>query len=115
MSQIGFVGPVNDVGAMRELAKELNGARKSEYVAQQKRQGCLHERVFLAETPRGPMILAYRDAPNAGFQMARLATSSNAFDKFYLESVIKTAGVDFSKLPPGPPPHLIFEYVSGKP
>ncbi len=115
MSTIGFVGPVKDVGAVRAFASELNGARKEEYVAAMKRQGCAKERVFLAETPMGPLNLVYRDAPNAGMQMASLSTSSNAFDKFFLESVVKMAGFDFTKAPAGPPSHLAFEWVSGKP
>jgi hypothetical protein len=114
MSTIGFVGMVKDVSAVRALASEVNGARKADYLAAQKRNGCVRERVFLSETPMGPMIMVYREAPNAGFHMATLAGSSNAFDKFYLESVVKTAGIDFTKLPPGPPPHLAFEWASGK-
>jgi hypothetical protein len=114
MSTIGFVGPVKDVGAVRAFASEINGARKADYLAAQKRNGCIRERVFLSETPMGPMIMVYREAPNAGLQMANLSGSSNAFDKFYVESVTKMAGVDFTKLPPGPPPHLAFEWTSGK-
>jgi hypothetical protein len=115
MSTIGFVGPVKNVEAVRTFAGELNGARKADYAAMQKRQGCVKERVFLAETPMGPMNLVYREAPNAGFHMAHLAASSNAFDKFYIESVSKIAGVDITKFPAGPPSHLAFEWVSGKP
>jgi hypothetical protein len=81
----------------------------------QKREACTKQRVFLAETPMGPMLMVYREAPNAGFAMAQLMASSNAFDKFYVESIGKMAGVDITKAPPGPPPHLVFEFVSGKP
>jgi hypothetical protein len=114
MSTIGFVGPVKDAGAARAFAGEINGARKADYLASLKRSGCTRERVFLSETPMGPMILVYREAVNAGFQMATLAGSSNAFDKFYLESVTKMSGMDLTKVPPGPPPHLVFEWGSGK-
>jgi hypothetical protein len=114
MSTIGFVGPVKDAGAARAFAGEINGARKADYLAAQKRNGCTRERVFLSETPMGSMILVHREAPNAGFQMATLAGSSNAYDKFYMESVTKMAGVDFTKVPAGPPPHLVFEWTSGK-
>src|SRR5438105_3448298 len=102
MSTIGFAGMVKDVAAARELSKELSGPRKADYVAALKRQGCVKERVYLVETPMGHMNLVYRDAPNAGFAMAALAASSNAFDKFFLESVSKIAGVDLSKIPAGP-------------
>jgi len=114
MSTIGFAGPVKDVGAVRAFAAEINGPRKADHAAFLKRSGCTRERIFLAEAPTGSMILVYREAPNAGFQMAMVAASSHAYDKFYLESITKMAGVDFTKLPPGPPPHLAFEYVSGK-
>lgn len=114
MSTIGFAAPVKDVNAARAFAAELKGARRNEYVAAQKRNGCTRERIFVAETPMGPMILGYREAINAGFQFATLASSSNAFDKFYVESIIAMAGRDPMKTPPGPPPHLAFEWASGE-
>jgi hypothetical protein len=114
MSTIGFIGPVKDMAALRALASEINGPRKAEYLEAQRRERCHKERVFLVETPMGPMSLIYRDAPNAGYRMAHIAASSNAFDKFYMQSVQKVAGVDFTKLPPGPPPHLVFEWTNGR-
>jgi hypothetical protein len=47
--------------------------------------------------------------------MARLMGSTQPFDKWFLDGVMKAAGVDFTKLPPGPPPHLVFEWSNGKP
>jgi hypothetical protein len=114
MSTIAFAGPVKDVNAAREFASELKGARRNDYIAAQKRNGCTHERVFLAETPQGPMIMAYRQARNAGYQMATLASSSHPFDKWMRESIMKMSGMDFMSLPPGPPPHLVFEWANGQ-
>jgi hypothetical protein len=115
MSMIGFVGPAKDTAAMRALAHECNGPRKSEYVEARRRVGVTKERIFLAETPMGAMVCAYGEGLNAGFQMARYAASNNAFDKFFLESLVKISGVDFAKMPAGPPPHLAFEWSNGKP
>jgi hypothetical protein len=115
MSKIGFVGPAKDAAAMRALAQECNGARKNEFVESRRRAGITKERVFLAETPMGPMVCAYGEGLNAGFQMARFAASSHPFDKHFLESLAKVAGVDFSKMPAGPSPHLAFEWANGKP
>src|SRR5437763_320130 len=102
MSMIGFVGPVKDVAAMRAFASEVNGPRSAEHAAACKRHGCSKERIFVSEGPMGPICLVYREAINAGMQMALLAGSSHPFDKFYVASVVKMAGVDFTKLPPGP-------------
>jgi hypothetical protein len=113
MSTIGFAGPLKDMDLARTFASELKGPRRAEYLAAQKRHGVTRERVFVTETPMGAMIMAYREAPNAGFQMATLSASSNAFDKFYLESIAKFVGVDFASLPPGPPSHLAFEFTNG--
>ena len=114
MSTIGFIGPVKDVALARSFASELKGSRQAEYIASQKRGGCVRERIFLTETPKGSMIMVYREAPNAGFRMAQLASSSNPFDKFMMESVVKMSGVEFMSLPPGPPPHLAFEWTDGR-
>jgi hypothetical protein len=105
---------VKDVAAARSFASEIKGERRNEYLAYQKRTGCRHERVFLAETPKGSMIMVYRDAPNAGMNMAQLASSSHPFDKWYRESVQKIAGMDFTSIPPGPPPQVAFEWTNGR-
>jgi hypothetical protein len=115
MSSIGFVGPVKDVEAFKEFAKEINGARKAEHADACRRHGTKKERVFLAQTPMGAMVNFYAEGLNAGFFMARLRASSNAFDKFYLESVSKMSGINWSDMPAGPPPHLAFEWENGKP
>jgi hypothetical protein len=115
MSQIAFVGPVKDVEAFKSFAKEINGPKKAEHLDACKRHGTTKERIFLAQTPMGAMINIYSEGLNAGFMMARVRNSSNAFDKFYLESINKMSGIDVTKLPAGPPPHLAFEWTNGKP
>jgi hypothetical protein len=61
------------------------------------------------------MINAYQEGLNAGFFLARLRASSNAFDKFYLESINKMSGANLMDMPAGPPPNLAFEWANGKP
>ena len=114
MSSVGFVAPVKEGAAARAFAAELKGERRAEYVSAQKRQGCTRERIFLTETPMGPMIVGYRDAHNAGFHMATLASSSSAFDKWYIESISRIAGRDLATMPAGAPPHLAFEWTNGQ-
>jgi hypothetical protein len=115
MSSVGFVGPVKDVEAFKAFAKEIGGARKADYVEACKRHGTTKQRIFLSQTPMGAMVNVYSEGLNAGFFMARLRASSNAFDKFYLESLSKMSGVNMSDIPPGPPPNLAFEWESGQP
>ena len=115
MSSIGFVGPVKDVEVFKAFAKEVNGARKGEHVEACKRHGLTKQRVFLAQTPMGPMVNVYSEGQNVGFFMARLRASTNAFDKFYLESLNKMTGINLTDLPAGPPPNLAFEWANGKP
>jgi len=115
MSTIGFVGPVKDVEAFKAFAKEVNGGRKADYVDACRRHGTTKQRIFLAQTPMGAMVNVYTEGLNAGFFMARLRASSNAFDKFYLESLTKMSGINLTDLPAGPPPNLAFEWANGKP
>jgi hypothetical protein len=115
MSQIGFVGQVKDVEAFKSFTKEISGPKKADHLDACKRHGTTKERIFLAQTPMGAMINIYSEGLNAGFMMARLRNSSNAFDKFYLESIKKISGVDITAFPAGPPPHLAFEWTNGKP
>src|SRR6266481_2876943 len=108
MSTIGFVGPVKDVEAFKTFAKEVNVARKGEHAEACRRHGITKQRVFLAQTPMGAMVNAYSEGLNAGFFLARLRASTNAFDKFYLESLSKMNGINMIDLPAGPPPNLAF-------
>jgi len=114
MSSIAFVAPVKDIDAARSFAREVSGQRKAEYLESRKRLDVTKERIFLGQSPMGAMILGYSEGINPGFRMAQVAVSQNAFDKFYLASVIKMSGADFTKMPAGPPPHLAFEWTNGK-
>lgn len=115
MSSIAFTGPVRDVAAARAFAGEVNGARRVDFVESRKRLAITKERIFLVEgTPMGAAVMVYAEGLNAGLQMARLRVSSNAFDKFYLASVAKMSAVDVANMPPGPPPHLVFEWAAGR-
>lgn len=114
MSVMAFGAPIKDVNAARELAATLKGERRADYVASQRRLGCVRERIFLGDSLMGPMQMVYREGINAGFRAAQLMTSSNAFDKFYMESIAKIAGINISSRPAGPPSHLAFEWTSGE-
>jgi hypothetical protein len=114
MSATAFVGPVKNVDAAREFAAGLKGERQAEWLASERRTGCKRERVFLAETPNGTMVMIYREAENAGNHLSQLKASSNPFDRHYIESISKMAGVDITSFPPGPPPHLVFEWMGGE-
>lgn len=115
MSAVGFVGLVKDAEAIRSFAKDVKGGKKAEHAESRKRLGITKERVFLGQTPMGPILLAYSEGVNAGFMMARLRASSNAFDKGFLEMMTKASGVNLAEMPAGPPPHLAFEWKNGKP
>jgi hypothetical protein len=114
MSVMAFGAPIKDVNAARELAAELKGDRRAEYVASQRRSGCVRERVFLGESPMGPIQMVYREGLNAGYRVAQLMASSNAFDKYYLETISRISGIDLSTRPAGPISHLAFEWTSGE-
>lgn len=115
MSTIAFAGPVKDVAAARSFAGEVNGARRGDFVESRKRLAITKERIFLVDgTPMGAGVMVYAEGLNAGLQMARLRASTNAFDKFYLASVARMSAVDVANAPPGPPPHLVFEWVAGR-
>ena len=109
MSSIGFVGPLKDVDAFKSFAAEVNGGKKAEYVESRRRLGIEKERVFLMQTPMGPMVSVYTEGLNVGFMMARLRASSAAYDKGFIQALTKMSGVNLTELPAGPPPHLAFE------
>lgn len=114
MSVMAFGAPIKDVNAARELAATLKGERRAEYLASQRRSGCVRERIFIGESPMGPIQMMYRESTNAGFRLAQVLSSSNPFDKFYMESVSKIAGVELGSRPAGPPAHLVFEWTTGE-
>lgn len=99
---------------MRSFAKEINGAKKAEYVESRRRLGITKERVFLVDTPMGTLSPVYNEGLNAAFMMSRAKSSSNPFDKYFLETIAKIYGADFTTIPAGPPPNLAFEWKNGK-
>jgi hypothetical protein len=83
---------------------ELNGPRKSELGDFNSRYGLTQHDAWLAETPMGPFVVAIHSGPGSDTLMGKLASSQNAFDKWFSAKLLELHGMDVTQPPPGPMP-----------
>jgi hypothetical protein len=90
--------------------KDLEDGRKAEFDDFHRRMGLTAHRVWLTESPQGPMAIVVTDGPGADALMGKLAQSDHAFDTWFREKVSEIHGFDFSAPPEGPPPQSYIDW-----
>jgi hypothetical protein len=92
---------------IRSIAAYLT-ARPDEYLESRRRLGITMERVYVQQTPMGPVTIAYLEADrDFGSGMALMASSDLEVDRRFLDMVAEVHGVDMRRPPPGPPPETV--------
>ena len=93
----------------KEWVGELNGSRKEGLKDYNRRYGLTRHAVWLAETPNGPVVVVLHEGPGEDTIMGKLGASDNEFDQWFASKVLEVHGMDVSKPPPGPMPHLYLD------
>jgi len=114
MDQIGFAPPVipGKSDAARDFFTELEGARKQEYAASEKRIGVTRELWFLQHTPMGDLLVAYIESPDAANVLGLFSKSEDAFDQWFKRGLAEITGVDLNNPPPWPLSDLVSSYAA---
>ena len=94
----------------KEWNNEVVTSRGDDFKDLNTRMQLTTHRVWLAETPDGPMAAVLHEGPGESEFMQKVAHSDHPFDKWFRESITKFHGVDFSKPPPGPMPELVMSW-----
>ncbi len=82
MDNIGFALPVQSGKSAdaRAFMTELEGARKGQYAASERKIGITKELWFFQETPHGDLLVAYMEAADFGKALGMFSQSKDEFD-----------------------------------
>jgi hypothetical protein len=93
----------------RAWMDELNGSRRTEFVASRSGAG-VRERTFLQSTPMGDMVIVTLEGDDPGRAFGQMMGASDAFTTWFLANVQAIHGMDLSvPMPGGPPSHLVVD------
>ena len=99
MASLAFVVQVlpGKLDDWKEFHNQLDGLRRWDFEDQQRRLGLERHRVWLQETPEGPVALVVQEGEEPERAHAILAASSHPFDVWFREQVMELHGVDLSQ------------------
>ena len=92
----------------KRFIAELNGARRSDFVASRKALG-VRERTFLQPTPMGDYVIVTLEGDNAAGAMAKFAAKDDEFTRWFLSKVQDLHGFDLAAVTSGPMPELVID------
>ncbi|MCA1723116.1 MAG: hypothetical protein LC748_02445 [Thermomicrobia bacterium] len=112
MDHIGFALPVQPgKGAdARAFLTELEGTRKEQYAASERKIGITKELWFYQETPHGDLFVAYMESADFGKALGMFSQSNEEFDLWFKERLANATGVDLNNPPPGPLSEMMSHY-----
>ena len=96
--------------AARAFLLELEGSRKAEYAASERRLGITKEVWAIQKTPMGELFVIYFQAPDIGGAVGQFVGSQDAFDQWFKGEVRATTGVDLNEAPSGPLSDILSVY-----
>ena len=95
----------------RVFMRELDGPRKREFDASERRIGISKELWYLAKLPAGDQLIAYIESRDFGGAVGQFSASRDAFDMWFKQQVADVTGVDMNNLPADfAPPELLSHY-----
>ena len=92
----------------RQFASELKDHHYEDFQASRRNLG-VRERTFLQETPMGTLVIVTLEGENPEQAFAEFSKGTDAFTKWFMESVQRIHGLDLSSPPPGPMPGLFID------
>jgi hypothetical protein len=100
----------NKVEAWKAWIRECMGPRREEFDEFNERMGLTIHRVWLEQSPQGPLVVVVLDGPGAKDFMQKIAKSKESFDRWFREHISEYHGIDFSKPNAVQPPELLMDY-----
>ena len=99
----------------RAFMRELDGPRKKEFDASERRIGITKELWYLAKVASGDQLVGYMESQDFGKAVAQFSASREAFDVWFKQQMAKVTGVDLNNLPADfMPPELLSHYDVGQ-
>jgi hypothetical protein len=99
----------------RAFMRELEGSRKTEYDASERRIGITRELWYLANLQTGDQLVGYMESKNFAAAVGQFSASQDAFDLWFKRRMADVTGVDLNHLPQDfAPPALLSHYEAGQ-
>ena len=111
MQSTGFAAPIlpGKLDDWKKFNEEINGPRRSEFEAQQRRLGNARQRVWLQQTPMGDFAIVFIEGDNVAESMKKMAESDDPFDAWFRDHIKDVHGMDVTE-PRPPPPELVVSF-----
>jgi hypothetical protein len=112
MDQVCLVLPIlpGRTDDARAFQRELDGPRKGDYDASERRIGIEKEVWFIASTPAGDQLVAYMETPDFQKALEMFVQSRDEFDMWFKTRLADATGVDLNDPPPMVLPELVSSY-----
>ena len=113
MASVAFVAPLlpGKLEAWKEFHNQLDGLHRWDFEDQQRRLGLVRHRVWLQDTPAGPVALVVQEGEDPDRARAILASSTHPFDVWFKERILELHGLDLSEPPDGSSVTLYVDYL----
>jgi hypothetical protein len=99
----------------KTFMRELDGSRRAEYDASERRIGITTELWYVATLPAGEQLVGYMEAADFGAAVAGFSASREPFDAWFKQRMADVTGVDLNNLPADfAPPELLSQYIAGQ-
>lgn len=96
--------------AARAFLNELEGERKGQYAASERRLGLVKEVWAIQKSPAGSLFVVYFAGESIPKAFQRFAESRDEFDVWFKRRVLETTGADLNSPPPGPLSEILSDY-----
>ena len=94
----------------RSFQRDLDGPRKQEYAASERRIGIDREFWFLATSPDGDRLVAYMETSDFNKAFGMFVESRDEFDLWFKDRLANATGVDLNNPPEMQLPELLSTY-----
>ena len=97
------------VADLKQFAQEL-AAKRPETDAFYRKYGVTHESWHVQETPTGPWVIGVAKLADPTEAGPRYAASTEDFDAWFKDRVLRLSGIDLNRSPLGPQTTQVFEW-----
>ena len=111
---IGFIAPLLPGKTEADRAAMIScwrGERREAYETSRRRLGITREAVYVQPTPAGDVAVVYLEADDVEAAMKGMATSDDAFDRWFRDHVQDVHGIDLTQ--GFPPPEQVMDFRAG--
>jgi len=114
MDQVCFALPLLEgtTAGARAFMEELEGPRKADYAASERRIGITKESWYLQHTPGGDLLVAYMESPDFAGALEAFRRSSDEFDLWFKARMAEVTGVDLNEPLAGPLSEQLSSYAA---